>query len=552
MTWFRCIGNSGEDEQIVNYQMLLDTSEGFLNECIDVTGGWNGITKGQVEQSAYYGWCESSASYSDVTIVKNPDAIRVEQRATSVQTMGMGVYPCIYTNNKVNTSAYNGLIAFISFFNDMTIKPTEDGMSCRIDLNDNCSTSTRVDTSVVRKSFNKYYDSGSLDVVCTLPLEQDYGLKKVICNLRYHGSAAGTQIAFTRGAKVKNVLLVKADDWQTLLSKAGISADSISAFLADSSKVTSLLNNEDAVKFMVKNCTGDFMVAAVQSNYFKRALKVSDYSRIVIENYHWSKFLGIVEFDINDPNYMMLVDTTSGLLNECTDVTGGWAAYPYGFSNGGVAEYTPFMSKSSSGLYIEQSAYNRIGSVWTEKKVPFSGQSGIFVQGIFTAAYYGDMSIGTSSAKESNYYANVMANYCYVEGSSQTTSKFFYTGSGGLEESRYAMFHIRTTGGVSSSRANETIKNAGVYFTDTNWSKLLTILGISGSMSVSDFLNDYSTQMLNDEAAVRFMLKLTGHFMITAINKSAFLTALESSPYKPLVLSNPHWSKFLYMVGVTA
>ena len=71
--------------------------------------------------------------------------------------------------------------------------------------------------------------------------------------------------------------------------------------------------------------------------------------------------------------------------------------------------------------------------------------------------------------------------------------------------------------------------------------QLAAYLGVNPT--ISDILA-VSSQLLSDIGAVRMMLKCTGDFMITALNNSTFMTQLNSSAYKSIVLGNTAWNKF--------
>ena len=86
------------------------------------------------------------------------------------------------------------------------------------------------------------------------------------------------------------IVLTKSDDITTLASKAGIGSASISNILNNSS---TLLNNYDAVQWMIKRCTGDFMVRAVSNKTFLSALNSSPFKSYVTGNAHWAKFLAM-------------------------------------------------------------------------------------------------------------------------------------------------------------------------------------------------------------------------------------------------------------------
>ena len=99
----------------------------------------------------------------------------------------------------------------------------------------------------------------------------------------------------TSTTSVTNSWLTKSDNYQELCLKAGVEAPStLSGLVADSTKLTAILSNEEAVEYMVKQCTGDFMVNAVSSQAFMTAFNSSEYKTKIEENLHWSKFLNMM------------------------------------------------------------------------------------------------------------------------------------------------------------------------------------------------------------------------------------------------------------------
>ena len=79
----------------------------------------------------------------------------------------------------------------------------------------------------------------------------------------------------------------------SLANLAGISQ--ISNIVDNATNVDKLLKNEEAVKYMLHECTGDFMLKAIGSPTFMNAYKNSPYKTMIDENEHWAKFLTIVK-----------------------------------------------------------------------------------------------------------------------------------------------------------------------------------------------------------------------------------------------------------------
>ena len=91
-----------------------------------------------------------------------------------------------------------------------------------------------------------------------------------------------------------NAWLTKSDNWQQLCAIANVTTPSdIATLLADTTSLTTIFNNENAVEYMAKQCTGDFMAEAVQSTTFKTVLDASPYKNIIEDNVHWAKFLAM-------------------------------------------------------------------------------------------------------------------------------------------------------------------------------------------------------------------------------------------------------------------
>ena len=107
-----------------------------------------------------------------------------------------------------------------------------------------------------------------------------------------HYVGVGTNFTYTE--KYYMLCIVKADNWQTWLSKAGLSAASLADVMRDSTALTTLLSSHVATQYMLLQCTGDVMVSAIQSAAFKAALAASPYKDKIYANSHWAKFLAMV------------------------------------------------------------------------------------------------------------------------------------------------------------------------------------------------------------------------------------------------------------------
>lgn len=89
-----------------------------------------------------------------------------------------------------------------------------------------------------------------------------------------------------------HLTLFKPDtEYNNLANIMNIEVSSINEILENSSI---LLNNREAVQYMLSTLTGDFMATAIQSNAFLTELNNSPYKDLVYANEHWSKFLNML------------------------------------------------------------------------------------------------------------------------------------------------------------------------------------------------------------------------------------------------------------------
>ena len=251
-----------EYQPAVHYLMLYDGSLGQAgtsgaNACLDATGGW------QTNGTDY---------------IKTFDMLATHIHMISNNRGGTGY---IYTKKRINCSGYDkiGAVAYVD------LKSGEYGIGSAglgwvaSDTNPTVGADSGVHTEwkisgIVRKNI-VMLSSGDL------PNEN---LKLI---LRLNCAAYSEE-------NVYYAFLLKSDDWQTWLSKAGLSAASLADVMRDSTALTTLLSSHVATQYMLLQCTGDVMVSAIQSAAFKAALAASPYKDKIYANSHWAKFLAMV------------------------------------------------------------------------------------------------------------------------------------------------------------------------------------------------------------------------------------------------------------------
>jgi hypothetical protein len=247
-------------EQLVNYTMLYD----YGDECTSVTGGWTGEKRFDKNQG-------------DGFFTKETAYLEFGDKSTS--SYGNGGF---YSEKSIDLTDYT------LFGGDMQIVSITNYSSYKALIAIGISTvygATSIDSQYIIRDRTTYVGSTqrklfSIDV--TSVKKSGY--------VAFFGEANDyPNQAIT--ARCHGLWLCKADNWSELASKAGLSASSISNLLTKSSTI---LNNKDAVEFMIYQCTGDFMASALQNSTFLTALESSPYKEAVYANEHWAKFLAMV------------------------------------------------------------------------------------------------------------------------------------------------------------------------------------------------------------------------------------------------------------------
>lgn len=227
----------GDYEQIVNYTMLYDEGD----ECTDVTGGW-------------------SAARGSIT--KNVDSISFGGGSSSSEAA---------TANMIDVSSYSLLCENRKLVTDKTGGTEWFGLYN--------ARNGQGDSTTVKKT----QSSGTYNGLNTLDIS-DIATTCFIL----HG-------VYLRTYKLYHSFLVKPDDYRKLCSKAGLGVpSSLNALIADTTALATIFNNEDAVKFMVAQCTGDFMVSVCNSATAMAALVNSIAYDYAFENEHWYKFMKMI------------------------------------------------------------------------------------------------------------------------------------------------------------------------------------------------------------------------------------------------------------------
>lgn len=240
-------------EQLINYKMLYDNG----NECTDITGGWNG-----------------TSYFTNAVFEKNTDHLHVHSYRASAHTV-----------NRIDTSNYDRLFA-----NTIT-RGTTNSANSQYFLTTN-TIQYKTGWSHSGNTWQVYYNVN--------PSSASKFLLDTVISAKgnYYVSFFIDDSNDNAYINLYNMALIKNDDWQTLANLAGITASSIDDILT---KSATLLSKKSAVEFMIKQCTGSFMVSAIQSETFLTALNNSAYNTTIQANEHWNKFLAMVAYSFGEP-----------------------------------------------------------------------------------------------------------------------------------------------------------------------------------------------------------------------------------------------------------
>lgn len=235
-----------EYEQAIHYLMLYDHGD----ECIEVTGGW----KTYNHSSGYAGGTISNQSQMAT------DYMLFKVTVTAItSTAGLSGF---ITKKEIDISKYvRGVViptkGYLSMIPSTSVNPTYTVINGN-PVSTGLGKFSKIKTGYIYVGFGCWIPAG------------------VYTNNVYY------------------LFLVQEDDWQTWLSKAGLSAASLAEVMSDSIALTTLLSSYAATQYMLLQCTGEVMASAIQSAAFKAALAASQYKDKVYANPHWAKFLAMV------------------------------------------------------------------------------------------------------------------------------------------------------------------------------------------------------------------------------------------------------------------
>lgn len=252
--------------QIKNYTMVYF----YGDECEDVTGGWtNNVTDAYSE--SYYS-CEKNATNLELNALNYGGNIATKIAYSTANTLDPNEYQKMFV--KWYATSTDPETFSRAVFANANTWPVEPGH---------------------RTPFYKMYTgySQSHEEFAVVDKDTSVSVTEIYCG---QISAQTNKANKTATVKLYALGLVKQDSYQTLLNLAGIttSYSNETGICADYETMSSILNNEETVKYMVYNCTGTFMLEFLQSDTSLEILNSSPYKNLVYKNEVWMKFLSMI------------------------------------------------------------------------------------------------------------------------------------------------------------------------------------------------------------------------------------------------------------------
>lgn len=246
--------------QLINYTFLYNEGD----ECIDITGGWYSY------DIKLDGWGTGIAP--TLTRGSNKMTISINTASNRVGTVA--------TTNKIPWQQYSGVV----FINGRGLS-VNGSSSARVTAPLQLApspTGYSGDVPIFYDSTNPFNSGKNVDVLATTDAH---------CGITL--TEAG---AYSISLEVSNITLLKSDNWTTWMGKGDVSGFvSLGALLADAAAMKTLMTNQDAINFMVRQCTGNVMTGVLTTPTSKNALLTSAKALAAcFGNEHWNKFLNMV------------------------------------------------------------------------------------------------------------------------------------------------------------------------------------------------------------------------------------------------------------------
>ena len=252
-------------------------------------------------------------------------------------------------------------------------------------------------------------------------------------------------------------------------------------------------------------------------------------------------------------NYTMLYDGSLGdaTENQCVDITGGYSKQ----INSDYIEDTVIFNDNNiycKAKRLANTPKNYLARISTNSLINLNGYKKIGVLAKITLELYdySRSSLELATAKIGNVALFKFGDYTVVQENSANGIKHIYSGDISELETKNVYFCAQAFS--MNSTVTNNLSEVEMYYAflvkNDDWKTLASKADITAS-SIDDILINSET-LLSNKDAVEFMIyQCTGDFMASAIQSNTFLTALNNSEFKTIILANKHWNKFLNMVA---
>ena len=489
-------------EQIINYTMLYDGGD----ECEEVTGGWT------------YNKCPDSVNTSSHTATKN---------ANNLTITGSNAFGGFDTNNAFDIGEY------LKFFVVGHVMSPSSSSETYMNLTNFPNTRSGDASGYVRYALIIIPNTNTSKSMLVTDVKGDVEAYAHFSG--YKGQGA-----------MYNMGLCKSDDYTSLCSKAGISAPStLEALIADIISLSTIFNNEDAAKFMVAQCTGDFMVGVLNSADAVALLKESPYLNLVVANVHWAKFIMMIPTAKELLGFTMLYDHG----NECTDVTGGWVSAKDPNPYSGWTANAPTLTKNTTNMVATQpGGQPRTGLIKTVNTIDFTNYSLALAHAsasVPTLSQYIDVTFRIASG--------VAAGLVGSDAGVTSFDGIKTVDVSGVSSANSPYFSLMANSG--SSTATKLTVNHVVLTKPDDYTTLCSKAGINVPSDIATLVADSTAmaKIMSNEQAVKYLMGCTGDLMVSILTSSVAVGAIVNSAYATEMLtSHPAWAKFIKMSPVCA
>ena len=254
-------------------------------------------------------------------------------------------------------------------------------------------------------------------------------------------------------------------------------------------------------------------------------------------------------------NYMLLYDGSLGdaILNQCTNVTGGYVATNY-YHNNEAGNGTPTLTFNTNNMYYKMTAPSsgtKRASVFTAQGIANIDDYILFgIKHYFhntkdaSSVNYDMVRITPSPVYGENPYT---PDKVFIQITAKTDVNALQTAPISIDDNEYLQFVMWST---MNHTYEGNIYDMFICKADDT-AELATKCGLTNTTTdtILASTTDIST-LFSTYVNVAYLSRIcTGDFMAKAITNSGFMSAYNASSFKSVLDANTHWAKFLAMIA---